>query len=94
MDFWRSYDHTVEELAVLLILIIVNNYYTRSSRGDALSGSCFVRQLLESNNDDRIRAFLRMDLATFERLLAWLTTNTNLRSSRYLDACEKLIMFL
>ena len=94
MDFWRSYDQSVEELVVLLILTIILASYNITTRGDCLSGALFTRQLLESPNRARIRSFIRMELSSFERLLAWLINNTNLRSSRHTEAAKKLVMFL
>ena len=35
-----------------------------------------------------------MEAATFERLLAWLLSNTSFSSSRHVEAAEKLMMFL
>lgn len=62
-----------------------------------LSGRDYVRELLNCGNQKRCYEVLRMSLATFQALVLWLSTNTELRGSRKqagIQIEEKLMIFL
>jgi hypothetical protein len=60
---------------------------------NAMPGSEYADELLNSDHSNRIQAVLRMQLDTFYALRDWLLINTSLKTSKHVTIEEKLMIF-
>ena len=97
-DFWNLYDDSVQELILVLIIMIIDQYhavhYIKYARNlTAVDGEAYTRDLL-SGNVLRFYDLLRMPLHTFLSLYDWLSRESSLRDSKEISAVQKLAIFI
>lgn len=78
---------------VPLLPLFLRRYLTEPCKTSALTGAEYFSELMESNSAHRFRGAARMERATFVTLLDTLLRTRLLRSSRNIEAGEKLMMF-
>jgi hypothetical protein len=98
-DYWDSYDESILQVIVLIIIAVAGYhhdlYYTKEARNPSVStGEVWTQHLLRQRHTARLQDVLRMPLETFEGLCAWLQEHGGLRDSRWVSAKQKLAIFL
>ena len=90
--FFQRRSQMMRTVDMILLQIVINLIIT-SQHSRLNQSKEYTRDLL-AEHTRRIFDMLRMRLEIFETLLNWLLKNTNLEESKWIDATEKLIMFL
>ena len=77
-------DIDITEIVSLIILEVVQKAQLKVPRSTRLSGTLYLKKLLNYKNEKRIYLILRINKKTFLRLCQWFRKNSSLKDTVYI----------